>query len=265
MLQSKRKNTCIFVILTVVMAIALALPLAGCGRQRKAADPASADPTHTDAIGSMESTAIPGEENSSQTWKGTPVASEVIWIPGEPYGYNVNSVIGNSDSGRNIHSFKKNQWIVMCLNDKTLQISDYSGRLIGEYEDVRNFAMNDFAAVEKYGKWGLIDAEGQVVLPIVYNDIDYYDGRVMVASENKYGGSPWKWGFLDLETQIVTYMDGDYLSSGYSEGLAVVCIDGKYGYVDATGQLVIPAKYEVASPFSEGLAAVCENLPLDFA
>ena len=61
----------------------------------------------------------------------------------------------------------------------------------------------------------------------------------------------------------------------FSEGLAPVKIHGdettwcpreesgsrkgftmKWGYVDKTGKLVIPAQYESVSPFSEGLAAI---------
>lgn len=38
-----------------------------------------------------------------------------------------------------------------------------------------------------------------------------------------------------------------------------VCKDGLYGFVDRQGRMVIPAKYEYAGSFSEGLAAVCKN------
>lgn len=46
-----------------------------------------------------------------------------------------------------------------------------------------------------------------------------------------------------------------------SHGLCQVKKDGKYGYIEETGELVIPFKYERAFPFSEnGLAfVVCEN------
>lgn len=42
----------------------------------------------------------------------------------------------------------------------------------------------------------------------------------------------------------------------FSEGLAVVCLNDKYGYIDKTGKEVIAVKYLEATPFSEGLAAV---------
>ena len=35
--------------------------------------------------------------------------------------------------------------------------------------------------------------------------------------------------------------------------------DGKYGYIDETGALVIPAKWEKAGKFSGGVAIVWDN------
>jgi len=39
-------------------------------------------------------------------------------------------------------------------------------------------------------------------------------------------------------------------------GLYPVRIDGRYGYIDANERLIIPAKFQEAEVFSEGLAAV---------
>lgn len=40
------------------------------------------------------------------------------------------------------------------------------------------------------------------------------------------------------------------------EGLAVVSKDGKYGFINKSGKLVIPLEYGYAQAFSEGLASV---------
>ena len=45
-------------------------------------------------------------------------------------------------------------------------------------------------------------------------------------------------------------------ASSFREGLAAVKINNKYGFIDKTGTVVIPAKYEAVWSFSEGLAAV---------
>ena len=45
----------------------------------------------------------------------------------------------------------------------------------------------------------------------------------------------------------------------YYEGLAMVRLDKKYGFIDKTGKEVIPIKYDNAWNFSEGLASVKLN------
>lgn len=45
----------------------------------------------------------------------------------------------------------------------------------------------------------------------------------------------------------------------FSEGLAAVKIEGKWGYVDKDGQMVIPPAFERASDFREGLSWVDQH------
>ena len=46
-------------------------------------------------------------------------------------------------------------------------------------------------------------------------------------------------------------------AQSFNDGLAAVRIkDGKWGYIDQTGKLVIDPKYAAATPFVEKLAAV---------
>nr|WP_319382429.1 WG repeat-containing protein [uncultured Roseibium sp.] len=42
----------------------------------------------------------------------------------------------------------------------------------------------------------------------------------------------------------------------FSEGLATVRVDGKYGYIDRTGEMVIEPHYDLAGRFKDGLAEV---------
>lgn len=42
----------------------------------------------------------------------------------------------------------------------------------------------------------------------------------------------------------------------FSEGLAAVENDGKYGYVDKSGEMAVAPRFDCATEFSEGLAAV---------
>lgn len=59
-----------------------------------------------------------------------------------------------------------------------------------------------------------------------------------------------------IEKVVDFSLDYQHIYS-YSEGLAMVEQDGKFGYIDTTGKLVIPAKYGIADYFYGGYASVC--------
>ncbi|MBS0181423.1 MAG: WG repeat-containing protein [Nitrospira sp.] len=42
----------------------------------------------------------------------------------------------------------------------------------------------------------------------------------------------------------------------FSEGLATVLTNGKWGFIDKTGMTTIPPQFEEDRPFSDGLAAM---------
>lgn len=52
-----------------------------------------------------------------------------------------------------------------------------------------------------------------------------------------------------------TYQNGLF----FSEGLAPIMLDGKWGYINRMGKIVIKPKYILALPFSEGLACIKSN------
>ena len=65
-----------------------------------------------------------------------------------------------------------------------------------------------------------------------------------------------KWGFIDKTGKEVISLKYDEVRY-FFEGMALVRIDGKWGFVDKAGEEVIPLKYDEARSFSEGMASVC--------
>src|SRR2546430_14877336 len=62
-------------------------------------------------------------------------------------------------------------------------------------------------------------------------------------------------GFIDKAGKVV--LKGYKETKGFSEGLAAVADkEGRWGYTDKVGSLVIPYQYEDAQNFSDGLARV---------
>ena len=64
-----------------------------------------------------------------------------------------------------------------------------------------------------------------------------------------------KWGFIDTSgREVVPCRYNDVFD--FNEGMARVETGGKWGYVDKTGREVIPCIYDEAYDFSDGLAKV---------
>ena len=67
-----------------------------------------------------------------------------------------------------------------------------------------------------------------------------------------------KWGYIDKQGNLVIEYKYE-IAESFSEELALVYTDKKYGYIDTKGNTVIDFKYESANSFSGGLATVKEN------
>ena len=130
--------------------------------------------------------------------------------------------------------------------------------------------------------WGYLDMDGNVVIPFKFEEAsDFQNGLARVKINRKFtfidqkGKRLTKFykqaynfseglaiieidglrGFIDRFDDIAIspeYDDAD----GFSQGLAAVRIGGKYGYINRSGKLDIPAKFDNARWFSDGLAPV---------
>ena len=134
-----------------------------------------------------------------------------------------------------------------------------------QYDRVRWQRSDGMTAVSAGGKTGLLDSDGNVRVPVEYEEIlDCRDGMAAVMS----GG---KWGVVDSANNVIVPF-GYAWASCFSEGLARVVIadetyrpfqysapeevwlKGKFGFVDMAGNVVVPVKYDYAGHFSNGIA-----------
>ncbi|MEQ8907974.1 MAG: WG repeat-containing protein [Vicingaceae bacterium] len=67
-----------------------------------------------------------------------------------------------------------------------------------------------------------------------------------------------KWGFMDTTGQILIAPEYD-LVEPFQEGLALAVKDGKVGYLNKSGEVVIPFEYEDGESFKQGLAVVMKQ------
>lgn len=69
-----------------------------------------------------------------------------------------------------------------------------------------------------------------------------------------------KSGFIDRNGDVVIPCEYDRVSAGgFNEGLCGVEKDGLWGYIDRKGEIVIPMEFSNAGRFSDGYAQACKN------
>jgi hypothetical protein len=155
-----------------------------------------------------------------------------------------------------------------------------------KFDEAGNFS-EGLAVVKIDDRYGYINKSGDMVIkPQYYGAYRFSDGVALVETgrnrdEHVYinkagvivlGKLPYddsynfcegmalvctdkKFGYINKsgkEVIAVQYVD----AGNFSSGLAKVRIYGEYGYIDKTGKIAIKAQYEDARDFSEGLAAV---------
>lgn len=103
------------------------------------------------------------------------------------------------------------------------------------------------------GKEGILDEKGKVLVPAHYRSILFIQNGLIPAVENDY------FVFIKSSGDII---EGKFYDiSNISNGLAAVMTykERKWGYISTEGILVIPPRFEEASPFEEGGTAVVKE------
>ena len=174
---------------------------------------------------------------------------------------------------------------------------DYKGKLVIPtiYDSTSEFK-NGLVKVSINNKWGVVNKKGEIIIPIIFEDItegqDYlnYSSHIVSYSVtlnkkigfiNRFGKSislikydevfhlsdnislvisNQKYGLINRESGFETVsLENDFIYPEINEGLIRVIRNGKKGFVDLNGKIIIPIIYDEINKFSEGLAAVVLN------
>lgn len=157
----------------------------------------------------------------------------------------------NIPNGKNNWGFldKQGNWAIRPTLDRASR--DFNGgmALVGRF--VEN------SAGDKVTGLFYIDRQGRE-LGTLNSFSNYFfsdDARIVEAGENEEGTL---FSFLDRNGNRLTDKNFKYVQP-FTEGLAAVCVDEKWGFIDKTGEFVIEPQFESARSFSEGLAAVTDE------
>lgn len=141
---------------------------------------------------------------------------------------------------------------------------NYDTKLYG-YKDVKEKivieAIYDFAGpykdglalVGRNGKYGYLDKNGNIAIPIKYTIAkSFCEGFAEVSAKND------KWGFIDKNGNEIAA--SKYLmTKPFSDGFAAVRLGDAWGFIDITGKEVVPLKYKNVRDFSEGFACAMND------
>lgn len=129
------------------------------------------------------------------------------------------------------------------LNDRNFLVSRYSEGLI-------NCSDNE--------NWGFININGDFIIPPIYKYTrEFSEGKAAVTPKKINGKANKKdlYAFINKVNEIVIPPLFTGADIQFSEGLCAVWDNG-YGYINETGELVIPCDFYLGQHFSEGLAVI---------
>lgn len=161
------------------------------------------------------------------------------------------------------YDFEDDIALIMCMENNEYRYGyiNKKGEFIikPKFEEARIF-INGVARVKEVGKeWESIDKRGNYISNKIEHDSCNKD-RVTTQqkclnedlSPSKKDG---KYGYIDRYGNVIIEHRFEH-AYPFHEGLALVEIDKKYGYINKIGAFVIEPKFDYGCYFSEGLAIV---------
>ena len=121
------------------------------------------------------------------------------------------------------------------------------------FEEIGTYS-NGYAAAKQNGKWGLVDKSTKWLIPAEYDRI------MMDELGRSYAQSA---AFVAKGDSVYLFVGGKQLETPYEdakpfgdEGYAAVKKNGKWGFVDTKGEVMINFQFEDALSFGQHLAAI---------
>jgi WG containing repeat len=177
-----------------------------------------------------------------------------------------------------VGEFYEGRAVIHVKKDKNDESKGLANRIAGyidetgaviiapRFESARDFS-EGLAYVEAEGFRGFIDRAGKPVLKIDDNLTanDFHEGLAAVGTRERWNQP--SWGYIDRTGKLVIELKYQF-ADDFSEGMAGVAVERKYGFINRAGEMVIAPRFRVregprhpnliisAGRFSEGLACV---------
>ena len=123
-----------------------------------------------------------------------------------------------------------------------------------EYDSFNNFC-NGYAVVKKDDKEGLINRQGDIIIDCKYNILIPFSGKQCIYKLKD------NWGIIEENGEIIkiTEKEEDRISKTGSEKLLSLRQNGKIGFINTKGELIVKPVYDDFRSFINGLCPVSKN------
>lgn len=127
--------------------------------------------------------------------------------------------------------------------------------VIPKYKKIDRIVDPYVFVVGENNKEGVVDVFGNQILPFEYSSVRYAGDKIFIIGIIDNSGRM-RYGFIHANGSIISGIELEK-AYGYRMGLASVKKNGKWGFIDKKGNVVIPSKYDDSRDFEEdGMAFV---------
>lgn len=151
----------------------------------------------------------------------------------------------------------QNKRTVAALNGKFAYL-DENLKPVTEFAwDALTLIEEGMGAGQKNGKWAIINKKGEAQTEYIYEDVSVDEYGFCSIKQRIFVKEQGSYKMLNKKLENVGDLKFDAARPFGDGSYAAVCMNGKWGFVNEDGELVIECVYDDAQSFSNGFAAVC--------
>lgn len=137
-----------------------------------------------------------------------------------------------------------------------VELIDVSGQILAHFKGSGVWPWHgDLFILNAKTGYGIVSNTGKIILsPTCYQISDYSDGMAILGLPDPKTPKQFIYGYIDGNGAVAIQPQFGG-ADPFSEGLARVCKDGTWQFIDKTGKRIFIPATTLARPFSEGLSA----------
>jgi hypothetical protein len=135
--------------------------------------------------------------------------------------------------------FKEYGIIEAEIERYTCDVYSATGKLIISHKEYPSYQLiDDFIKVNRKGNYGVLDFQGEQVLPCEYESIGYeiYPKQFIVEAKGRYG-------VLDAQGNIIIPFKYTYIEKFYLKNYKARDKSGKVGIISSEGKIIVPVRF----------------------